>query len=194
MTSSGVPSLFHVSDANGFLCANCGTLMNPPRVLSCGHSMCHQCSQGRWGDAARLMREVHCRPCKKTEPKPGFMEPPVNRALQVALWKSMDFKNVVEGQLEALHTQVHDLQSDLARAEMEMRRKTQENAALQAELMALRCKVPPPPLPPRFVLPPPPLPPRLPVTPPAMELQDPLRVFQSQLRLLAEINGLLPSQ
>ncbi|KAH7702806.1 hypothetical protein AAVH_30037 [Aphelenchoides avenae] len=140
-SSNGATPLFHVSDVNGFLCANCGTFMNPPRVLSCGHSVCHECSQGAWGDAARLMREVHCRSCKKTEVKPGFVDSPANRALQVALWKAIDFKELMEGQLKALQGQVHDLQTGLAQAELHARRKEQENASLQAELMALRCKV-----------------------------------------------------
>ncbi|KAH7703016.1 hypothetical protein AAVH_29819 [Aphelenchoides avenae] len=198
--TKALPALFHVSDVNGFLCANCGTFMNPPRILSCGHSVCHQCSQGIWGDAARLMREVQRRPCKKTELKPGFVELPTNRALQVALWKAVDFKELMEGQMKALQAQVHDLQKGLAGAELHARRKAQEAASLQAELSALRCKIPPPPLPPRMpvaMLPPPPRPPVLPVapvTPPIMQTQDPLRVFQSQLRPLAEINGLLPMQ
>lgn len=43
--------------------------------------------------------------------------------------------------MKALQAQVHDLQKGLAGAELHARRKEQEAASLQAELMALRCKV-----------------------------------------------------
>lgn len=59
----------------------------------------------------------------------------------MALWKAIDFKDLMESQHKTLQGQVHDLQSSLARAELHARRKEQEVASLQAELMALRSKV-----------------------------------------------------